>query len=171
MVFQVNRELCAGCGVCAEVCSAGAIRMVDQRAVIVDALCSQCEACVEACPNGAITAISMPSYHAPVLALPVTESGLILDQQLAVLTETAPPARGLALLAGTALAFVGREVAPRLADVLIDALERRLARPTMTAIAPQFVSARGLTTRGKGERRRTRYRRGQASNRIHKERS
>jgi len=144
--------------------------MADQWAVIVNALCTQCEACVEACPNGAITAISMPSYHAPVLALPVTESGLVPDQQPVVLTETAPPARGLALLAGTALAFVGREVAPRLVDVLIEALERRLARPTTTAIAPQFAPARGLTTRSKGERRRARYRRGQAGNRIHKER-
>lgn len=170
MVIQVNQELCVGCGACVDACSIGAIQMTGERAVIIQALCTQCEACVETCPNGAIAVISMPAYQAPIPAYRANETGLVPDQQLAAPAETAPPAGGLAPLAGAALVFLGREVAPRLVDVLIDALDRKLARPTTTAIAPQFTSARGFSARGKSERRRARYRRGQAGGGDHKER-
>jgi ferredoxin len=34
MVMQVDQELCAGCGVCVDACSTGAIHLVEQRAEI-----------------------------------------------------------------------------------------------------------------------------------------
>lgn len=170
MVVQVKQELCAGCGACVDACAAGAIEMVDQWAVIVDARCTQCEACVEVCPNGAITATTMQPYPAPMAALPANQNSQAPARQPVPLAETAPAARGLVPLAGAALAFVGREVAPRLADMLIDALERRLSRPTTSPIVPQFVSTRSFTPRGKGEPRRLRTRRRQAGHKICKER-
>ena len=145
MVIQVNRELCTGCGVCLDACSVGAIQLTDQRAVIDAALCTQCEACADACPNGVIIALSIPARSAAIVALPAVESHLT-------------PARSLAPLAGAALAFLGREVAPRLADVLIAALERRLARPATTIIAPVSTYSRILTAQGRGKRRQARYR-------------
>jgi hypothetical protein len=74
-------------------------------------------------------------------------------------------------LAGAALTFLGREVAPRLADVMIAALERRLARPTTTAVALTSAPSRNLASQGRGEQRKqARYRVGRAGNRNHKER-
>ena len=170
MVIQVNQELCAGCGVCVDACSVGAIHLVDQRAVIDDALCTQCEACADACPNEAITALSIPARSVSIVALPAAGSHLVPGRDQAALPEMAAPARGLATLAGAALAFLGRKVAPRLADVLIDALERRLLRPTTTAIAPTSSSSLTPAAKTRGERRQARYRGGCTGNRNPKER-
>ena len=138
--------------------------------MIDDALCTQCEACIDACPNGAITALSIPARSMPIAALPAAESQIVPVQSRVALPETTSPARGLVPLAGAALTFLGREVVPRLADMLIAALERRLARPATTAIAPISTSSRSHTAQGRGERRQARYRGGRTGNRNHKER-
>jgi ferredoxin len=57
MIIHVDQELCTGCGTCLDVCSTGAIQLVDQRAAINDIQCSQYQACANACPNQANTAI------------------------------------------------------------------------------------------------------------------
>jgi NAD-dependent dihydropyrimidine dehydrogenase PreA subunit len=170
MVIQVNQELCTGCGVCVDACSVGAIQLVDQRAVFDDALCTACEACIEVCPNEAITTRSILEPSVSIVTLPAAESHPVLVRDQVALPETATPARGLAPLAGAALAFLRSEVAPRLVDVLVTALERRLARPTTTVMTPLSTSSRSLATQSRGKRRQVRYRRGRIGNRNHKER-
>jgi len=52
-VAVVDSEKCAGCGICVDVCPAGAIE-VNQQAVVNDEACTGCAACVSECPNEAI---------------------------------------------------------------------------------------------------------------------
>jgi len=52
-VAVVDSEKCAGCGICVDVCPAGAIE-VNQHAVVNDEACTGCAACVSECPNEAI---------------------------------------------------------------------------------------------------------------------
>ncbi len=54
MAAVVIKELCAGCGVCAQMCPLGAIRVRAKTARVDGALCDECEECIFACPNGAI---------------------------------------------------------------------------------------------------------------------
>ena len=163
MIIHVSLELCAGCGVCLDACSTGAIQLVDQRAVIDNLLCTQCQACADACPNGAITAILIPAQGAILEALPEAESRLIPVQLSEKQPALAASVRRLAPLAGTALAYLGQEVAPRLADVLINSLEHWLAQPAAVPTTPLPKLSRRYAAQGRGVRRQTRYRRGPAA--------
>jgi ferredoxin len=53
LVAVVLTERCAGCGICADVCPANAIK-VDDHALIDDELCVGCRCCVSECPSDAI---------------------------------------------------------------------------------------------------------------------
>jgi len=52
-VAVVDSEKCTGCGICIDVCPAGAIE-VKEKAVIDDEICTGCAACITECPNKAI---------------------------------------------------------------------------------------------------------------------
>ncbi|MGB2862141.1 MAG: 4Fe-4S binding protein [Sedimentisphaerales bacterium] len=52
-VAVVDSEKCTGCGICVDVCPAGAIE-VKQQAVVNEEACSGCAACVSECLNDAI---------------------------------------------------------------------------------------------------------------------
>ncbi|OAT81464.1 4Fe-4S binding protein [Desulfotomaculum copahuensis] len=56
MAAFVVKDLCAGCGACAEVCNYHAITVTAKLATVDPALCRDCEECIFICPNGAITA-------------------------------------------------------------------------------------------------------------------
>jgi NAD-dependent dihydropyrimidine dehydrogenase PreA subunit len=166
MRLQINQELCTGCGVCVDACAPGAIQVVDQRAVIEADLCTQCEACAEACPNEAITVIPMPAQSMTSMVLPASNS-----RPVPVQPEITAPERRIAPLAGTALAFFGQEIAPRLVDIFIAALERRLAQPRTDLITPSTRSVWNQTAQGRGQRKQIRYRGGRLGTRNHEERS
>jgi uncharacterized Fe-S center protein len=51
----VDRELCSGCGTCAEVCLFGVPQVVDGCSVIDGPECMRCLTCLSNCPEGAIT--------------------------------------------------------------------------------------------------------------------
>jgi predicted Fe-Mo cluster-binding NifX family protein/NAD-dependent dihydropyrimidine dehydrogenase PreA subunit len=52
-VAVVDSGKCAGCGICVDVCPAGAIE-VNEQAVVNDEACTGCAVCVSECPNEAI---------------------------------------------------------------------------------------------------------------------
>ncbi|MEW5872573.1 MAG: 4Fe-4S binding protein [Chloroflexota bacterium] len=160
MSIQVNHDLCAGCGICVEVCPVEAIQLVDYWAEIDEASCTQCGACVDACPNAAITAIFAPVHSTPATAQPAIPSQIISVTTPIRQPEVPAPARSLAPLASAALGYLGREVAPRLVDVLVAALERRLTRPVTTTPTAVSISSRAIADQSRGVRRQVRYRRG-----------
>jgi NAD-dependent dihydropyrimidine dehydrogenase PreA subunit len=161
MGIHITQELCTGCGDCVESCPVEAIRLVNQRAVIANALCTKCEACLEACPNGAITAIPEPVPSPSTKALPAAESHMVAAPSKTELPEVVSPTRNLEPLGKVALAFLGTEVAPRVVDVLITALERKLAQPKVATVAPSSTSSKTLTPHRRGEQKQIRYRGGE----------
>lgn len=51
---QLERDMCVGCGVCADVCPAKAISVAGKKAVISRKKCIRCFCCQEFCPRGAM---------------------------------------------------------------------------------------------------------------------
>jgi Fe-S-cluster-containing hydrogenase component 2 len=133
-MFVVNREVCQGCGDCLEDCPAGAISLVEGLAAINQELCTACGVCSTLCPQGAIMEVLEPEPE----ARPLSPSAALAEQAvarsslpLAVREPASPPApltNRMLATAGVALAFLGREVVPRLAVALVDAVERRLSQ-------------------------------------------
>jgi hypothetical protein len=139
-------------------CSVDAIHLVNQRAVIDAALCTHCEACIGACSNGAITAIPEPARQAQLIALQdAQKSNLPIPTPGTALDKVSAP-RSLAPLTGAVLAFLGQEVAPRLVEVLMTALERRLTAPATRATASATVSPKRPARLNRGIRRQARVR-------------
>jgi NAD-dependent dihydropyrimidine dehydrogenase PreA subunit len=55
-VVRIDAEKCNGCGVCADTCAEGAIKMIDGKAVLVsEECCDGLGACLPSCPADAIT--------------------------------------------------------------------------------------------------------------------
>ena len=122
-MIYIGGEKCAGCGVCEDVCPVEAVQVSNGVARIDQDRCNECEACVEACPNEAIL----------VVIEPAEEKALSLHEKPVPKVALSEPHRSKVVpVVGAALAFLGREVAPRLATYLVDALDRRLSQqPTL----------------------------------------
>ena len=168
MVY-VDIEKCAGCGTCAQACPVEAISIVEGTAKIDQEECTDCEACVEVCPNGAMLAVREPIAVPSVR--PAPEVIQVRPQPAPVSLRT-----GALPAIGAALTYLGRNVAPRLADYLLNALDRRLSQGQASPAAeasggvspasgvrgrgPSTGSGRGPST-GSGRGHRRRRRRGQ----------
>jgi len=53
-MLQVRKELCLGCGLCAESCPRQAISLPSCQAQIDQSRCNHCGICLDVCPQGAI---------------------------------------------------------------------------------------------------------------------
>jgi heterodisulfide reductase subunit A-like polyferredoxin len=64
-VAQVDADLCADCGSCADVCQFAAIAVDDGLARIDSAACMGCGVCVAHCPQEAISLMREPAKTEP----------------------------------------------------------------------------------------------------------
>ena len=55
MPAKVDKETCTGCESCVDTCPSEAIKMEDDKAVIIVADCVDCGVCVDECPVEAIS--------------------------------------------------------------------------------------------------------------------
>ena len=54
MMLQIRKDLCLGCGLCADSCPQQAISLIWTYAGIDQSRCNQCRLCLEVCPQRAI---------------------------------------------------------------------------------------------------------------------
>jgi len=160
-VIIIDVERCTGSGACIEVCPTGAIYLVDNRATVDQSLCSECEACIAACPTEAITLATLERSSAtePVRATVRRPE----PTSIQVRTQTIPvPLRARVLpVIGAGLVWVGREIVPLLADLLLDTLHHRTVRQQTMGIARDpGSSVRGEKGSGRRWQRRRRGGRG-----------
>lgn len=79
-MLKVRRELCLGCGLCAENCPTGAISLRWGQATIDRSQCNDCRLCLVICPQGAIVELAPTSkeeLQATVTSLRQKTSDLI----------------------------------------------------------------------------------------------
>ena len=153
----INIEYCNGCGICIDTCPTGAIFLQNEKAFIDTNLCEGREVCMETCPQGAIIHPASVPVQEKATPFPIempTEVISIQDQQrfLAIHSEALP-------VIGSILLWTGRELAPRLLNLAVDYVERRIQHAeTGLSRYPSQDRQRFLSQAG-GRRRRQRQRR------------
>jgi ferredoxin len=138
MAMYVDPAACNGCGACVDVCPNDAIRLVSGKAVMDQEKCAACAVCVDACPTHAIT------EGAPLVVIPEPVQP-VAKHPTVIVPAQQEPARTSSTWLGMALTFVGREIVPRLLDVL----EQRLLSP---AQSPAVSSSSKSNTNLPGQR-------------------
>jgi Fe-S-cluster-containing hydrogenase component 2 len=158
-VIKIDAGRCNGCGACVEICPTGAIYLVDGRAAVEQELCKECEACVAACPTEAISLLTSREGTAELVRVPDPRPE---PQIIQVRTRPVPaPFRASVLpVIGGALAWAGRELVPRLAEYLLDDLDRRATERRTPATRKDRSASSSPTRSGGAGRRRRRRRRG-----------
>jgi Fe-S-cluster-containing hydrogenase component 2 len=148
----VETARCAGCGACVEVCPAGAIALIDDKACIDEEACTGCRACVDACPEGAI----QPVIQGELIPVP--------ERQAPTVHQPSP----LAETAGAAVVAAGAGLLMKAAGASVRAVGRWLMRrpagtgPSLQRAQTSASSAESQAGGGAGRRHRARHgRRGQ----------
>ncbi len=133
--MYVDSTRCTGCGACLQVCPSDAIRLVNDCAQIDAARCNDCRACVEVCPSDAIIT-AVPAIVPAARALSPVPTVQILSAPTGEAKTLTAPSRGLAPAIGTVLAFLGREVAPRVASAVVEMVLNRAPERTPSRSSP-----------------------------------
>jgi len=71
-LLQVRKDLCLGCGLCAEICPRQAISLSSGLAQVDQNRCHHCGLCLDVCPQGAIVELTPTSQR----GLQATVNGL-----------------------------------------------------------------------------------------------
>jgi NAD-dependent dihydropyrimidine dehydrogenase PreA subunit len=160
-MIYVDGEKCTGCGICEDVCPVEAVRVSDGVARIDQDKCNECEACIEVCPNEAVLVVIEPAEVTSDQSSVVPYQRPASEVALAELHRTPTPLRTKVVpVVGAALAFLGREVAPRLATYLVDALDRRLSQQPNAVSPTNNLAPLGSRKGGQKGRRHQHRRRG-----------
>lgn len=61
--LRVRKDLCLGCGICAENCPREVISLQVGLAQIDQSRCNRCGICIDVCPQGAITQMILVTRH------------------------------------------------------------------------------------------------------------
>jgi NAD-dependent dihydropyrimidine dehydrogenase PreA subunit len=146
----IDTSDCSGCGACVEACRAGLISLVPGSVAIAERGCDGCLKCVQACPTGALSPVVEPE---PASLIPTSSS---VAPVTAVVHES--KVAELSGLAGAALVVFGRELAPRLAEAFVKALERRWAQQHAALPPMRASSSAGQARVGRMRQRRRRGR-------------
>ncbi|MFZ6031189.1 MAG: 4Fe-4S binding protein [Chloroflexota bacterium] len=138
MAFSVDVERCSGCGRCVTACPNEAICLLAGKAIIESSCCGACGACAALCPNEAIR-LAVDPVEKALQVLPQASTQAvpfhIESPQPSPLTRSA--------WLNMAFSFFGREVAPRLVDLLIASLAHRLERPAAAVLPADLPPSRG----------------------------
>ena len=146
-MIYVDPDRCTGCGTCEEHCPSGAISLAQGVATIDPSKCTQCETCFDVCPNGAIMAVTEPvAEQAPALRVRPTTQITRAESRPA----SAPSWSKAMPAIGGVLAFLGREIAPRIATYLADVLDRKLAEGHTDSTTGRSDNVRTPSGRGMG---------------------
>lgn len=136
-MIYIDSERCTGCGDCVEVCPDGAIWLAEditrRYAEIDQSLCRACQACIEVCPEGAIRVETEAEVEGELVS---TEPNAVQAKARPQELQPVQPALKALAWLGPALAFVGREIVPRVAALLLDAWDRRASDRISTPRRP-----------------------------------
>jgi ferredoxin len=123
MVY-VNTEVCNGCGDCVSVCPNDAMILQNNHAFIDQELCQGCAVCVDSCPQGAILTGEPDPVRKEVIKIPSTTPA----ERIAGLEQPShtPLRNALLPTIGAVLMWTGRELVPRVADLTLGYLDRRI---------------------------------------------
>lgn len=178
MFVRINQDRCAGCGICVDECPTGAIHLENGWAVIDQARCTNCQTCAEVCPNEAVevvyqqpTSAVVPVQEIESQVMPIQEriSSPVPVQAKVIQHAPVKSSRSIAPIASAALAYMGREVFPRVIDAMVTALENRVTRSAEhnhIPIEPARSTQQNILPRGRGKQIRYHGGRGKGRNRI-----
>lgn len=157
-MITIDLERCTGCGACVEACPTGALYLVDGKAAVDNALCRECEVCVQACPSEAIALTEQKELlTAPARQLVRRPEPEVI--RVRTEAEIVPLRARVLPVVGAALIWAGREIVPRIVDVMLDAVDRRaIGRQMVATGCDDRAPSQGRRGRGQGHQHRHRRR-------------
>jgi ferredoxin len=151
-----------GCGACVEICPNNAIFLVEGKAEVDGLLCKSSEVCLAACPTGAISLAEWVQQPAAELArVPGRDPEPELMEATTETLRPVPLRSSVFPVVSAALAWVGREIVPRLVDSILSSLDRRALEKRAKKGEKGAAGCGAPTRRGSqdGQRRQHRRRR------------
>jgi NAD-dependent dihydropyrimidine dehydrogenase PreA subunit len=158
-MITVSYQKCTGCGECLQYCPNEAIFLQNNKAVIDQDRCDECTACMEACPEGAIILTQYEESEIVKTVKLVEDSPAKIHQRPIQATSNSIRSAILPAL-GSILIWTGTEVLPRLSNLILKNLDKRVQSPNQDLVnSASRVNKRRFSTSNGGGRRRQRQRR------------